>query len=315
MRKVSIFIAACMAASICSVMSVHAQDVSFQNSRLDRNPATVAMGGVSLGMGSSDAYAAYGNIAAAPMGEKRGDVAASYMMWSPSSELLKSNAFSAGAMFKAGSRVAIALAGNYDTGFSYEMFDDYGISQGMFKTGAYGAALGLGVKIIDCLSIGVNAHFAGEKIAADYKPLSVGADAYLMFTMKGFTATAGVASMGASFGKGVGSGEGESRVSLPSSVRAGVGYSRVFGGRHSVTFADDFDYYLNGSISDAIGAQYAFNDMLFVRAGYRFAYDSPVPSFFSCGLGVKFSGVHIDAAYLTGKTCKNSLCVGLGYTF
>ena len=41
-----------------------------------------------------------------------------------------------------------------------------------------------------------------------------------------------------------------------------------------------------------------------------------VPTYASLGMGVKFAGVHIDAAFLTAsQTLGNTLMVGLGYSF
>lgn len=67
----------------------------------------------------------------------------------------------------------------------------------------------------------------------------------------------------------------------------------------------------------AAGARYAFRDMVSVRTGYHFGTDkSPLPSYLSVGLGVKFFGVHLDFAYhLANELLGGSFKIGLGYSF
>ena len=58
--------------------------------------------------------------------------------------------------------------------------------------------------------------------------------------------------------------------------------------------------------------------MLTFRGGYHYGNASKgvIPSYASLGLGVKFFGVSIDAAYLFGsEILKNSFGVSLGYEF
>lgn len=298
---------------------------SFQFMRVGRDAATMAMAGSDMGTTRSSAFAAYGNVAASAFADGKGDAAVSYQIWAPGSDLSKLNAISAGAAFKIGSRVTMAVAGNYDMGASYDVIDDYGLPQGSYRMSDMCFGVGVGVKVIDCLSIGVNARYDSQNIASDYAPAAFAADAYLAFKHGGWVASAGVSSLGACFGKGV-SGSG-AKVTLPSSARLGAGYTGVAGEKHSFTGSIDADIYFNKAFAAAAGFQYGYNDILFLRAGYRYATAgktdqsgimqgvAPVPSFASVGVGVKFFGVHLDAAYLIGKEVKNSICLTLGYAF
>ena len=57
-------------------------------------------------------------------------------------------------------------------------------------------------------------------------------------------------------------------------------------------------------------------DLAFLRLGYSYGGKSAFPSYFSAGLGVKYSGFKLDATYLLGSAAiGGTLGVGLGYCF
>jgi len=63
------------------------------------------------------------------------------------------------------------------------------------------------------------------------------------------------------------------------------------------------------------GAEYTYNKMLSVRAGYE--YGNHDLSHFTVGVGIKYQGLRLNGSYMLGTTdAKNSyLTVGLGYDF
>ena len=84
-----------------------------------------------------------------------------------------------------------------------------------------------------------------------------------------------------------------------------------------MNFLLDADYYFNGGIAAALGAEYSFNDMIFARAGYHYGTSKAIITYFvTVGLGARFVGIDINFAYLTGNDLiGNTLTVGLGYSF
>ena len=68
-----------------------------------------------------------------------------------------------------------------------------------------------------------------------------------------------------------------------------------------------------------MGAEYGYDSLVYVRAGYHYAsVGNGIPSFASAGLGFRFFGVNIDAAYLFGwgnSPLKHTFTVGVGYSF
>ena len=77
------------------------------------------------------------------------------------------------------------------------------------------------------------------------------------------------------------------------------------------------DYLFSGALMAGLGLEYCIVDIVSVRAGYHYGDAAKaLPSFASVGLGVKFAGVHLDAAFLlASKTLGNTLMIGLGYSF
>ncbi len=100
-------------------------------------------------------------------------------------------------------------------------------------------------------------------------------------------------------------------------AKLGVGYTRAFD-KHALSATAETDILFAGAVMAGAGIEYSFRDLLFVRGGYHYGapHKAVVPSYGSAGLGVKFFGISLDAAYLFGsEILKNSFCVSLGYEF
>lgn len=267
--------------------------------RINRDAKTSAMGGI-------EAISGLYNPAAVPF--TGSDITASYQMWAPGGS--KSTNINVLGGIKIGKRLGITILGAYQAGQEYTTFDAAGKAGGTYAPSDLLAGVGVGFAITDFLSVGVNAKFANSTLAADAKYSAFAGDAFVMFAKGGLKASLGVASLGTPVKSG------EYAYSLPSSVKAGVGYTAGFG-KSAVDVAADFDYFFVGGIGAGLGTQYAWNDMVFVRAGFHVGSGkSPLPTYASLGLGFKFAGVHIDASWLTAnQILGNTLCIGVGYAF
>lgn len=267
--------------------------------RINRDAKTSAMGGI-------EAVSGLYNPAAVPF--TGSDITASYQMWAPGGA--KSTNINVLGGIKIGKRLGLNVLGAYQVGQGYTTYDASGKAGSTFVPSDLVAGLGVGFAITDFLSVGVNAKLANSTLAADAKYSAFAGDAFVMFAKGGLKATVGVASLGTPVKSG------ETSYSLPSSAKAGVGYTAGFG-KSAVDVAADFDYFFVGGIGVALGAQYAWNDMVFVRAGFHVGSgNAPIPTYASLGLGVKFAGFHIDASWLTAnQVLGNTICIGLGYAF
>ena len=267
--------------------------------RIDRSAVTSAMGG-------AEALSPLYNPAAVPF--RGSDVAVSYQNWAPAGA--KSTNLNLLGGFRAGKRLGINVLAAYQQGVEYIIFDNTGNGKSTYAPSDLLVGAGLGFAITDFLSVGVNVKFAQSSVASDVNYNALAGDAFFLFSKKGFSATVGVASLGTPVKSG------SESYSLPASAKVGLGYDARFG-TSAVFVAADTDVFFWGGLGAGLGAQYAWNDMVFLRAGFHLGTGhAPLPTYASVGLGVKFAGLHVDASYLlANKALGNTLCVGLGYAF
>lgn len=267
-------------------------------SAFDYSPVSLSMAGASLTDTSSVAYSVFGNPSMLPLSTKKMDVSFSYMNLTPST--YKTNNFSLGASgrFK---NFGVAL------GFAYSACPAV-VDKFQEKDMLLG--LGLAYRFADFISLGVNGKYAMQTFSSKNSYGAFIADIYLGGKVKGFGYSLGVNALGSKVKSG------KNSYSLPASLVLGLGYDALIGKKNAIGAHVDADYYFSKTFAAAIGLQYSFKDMLFVRGGYRIGGKSVVPSYGSAGLGFKIKGFHIDAAYLFGQSAfKNTFCVGLGYCF
>lgn len=279
--------------------------------RIARDPVSAAMGGTGVASTSASAYASFRNAAAIPYAENTLDVAAGYMNWQPSVSPVQD--ISAGAAWNIAGKFGIAAGFSYGACEKYDIMDASGKAAGSFSPSQVLAGLGLAWKVLPFLSLGANVKYLGNTLSEGQSYGSVASDIFLMTKVAGLKAAVGVSSLGSKVKSASGA-----RFSLPASATLGLEYGLNAGKRHGVDVLVDADYYFSGAFAAAAGASYTYNDLVSVRAGYRYGGESVIPSFASVGAGVKFFGVHIDIAYIiaTGDSpLRNTFSVGAGFAF
>ena len=265
--------------------------------------------GANLTQTSSIANASFSNAAAIPFAEDKFDVAAGYTMWQPSS--VNTTMMTAGAAFNLNNKFGVALGMMYGMNPAYDITDAGGAVKGQYKPTDMFFNAGLAWRFLPILSLGVNVGYASNSLAEDHLDGALVADVFLMTKISDLKATVGVANLGTGI-----SSIGGQKFSLPSCASLGLGYEKTFAQKHGVDVSLDADYYFKGGVAAAFGAEYTFNDLATVRAGYRYGGTTPVPSYASVGAGAKFMGIKLDLAYLIASgPAKNTLAVSLGYSF
>ena len=262
-----------------------------------------------MASGSETAYSSFRNSSVIPLSGDRFSTGFSYQNWAPDG--VKTSNMNFGAAFKAG-RFGFAVGGAYQMGEEYTTADASGNPKGTFSPNDMIVNGGVGLRILDNLSAGANVRYASQKLSDDNSYSAIAADFFLTYRLSDLNITAGVSSIGSS----VKSDSGDS-FSLPASATIGADWARQFSDSHGLRLAVDVDCLFSGNVTAAAGAQYSFKNMLFARAGYHFGTKEAVlPSFATVGLGVRFFGVSLDFAYLTGNdVIGNSMTFGLGYRF
>lgn len=275
--------------------------------RTGHSAAREAMAGAGSVSGASAAWASFDNAALSAFGDNTLDAAVSYNNWTPSS----GNMFAGGLTYRLGSNFGITAGAYYGLGKEYDIYSNEGVKKGTFTPTQMQFNLGAGLKILPWLSVGVNVHAAMETLAesANYKAFS--GDLFLMGQMDNFKFAAGVVSLGTPVKSSTGA-----SYNLPSSVKLAGGYEDSFGGISCAVYTDLDYFFLASGFSAAVGAELGWDEIASLRAGYHFASkNTPVPNYFSAGLGGRLLGFSLDAAVLLGGQLSGTVLVTLGYGF
>ncbi len=203
----------------------------------------------------------------------------------------------------------------------YAAYNTSGLSTGSFRPRNLEVRAGASYRIFDFLSLGASFGYLSQKLSSEmsYRAFSANVSAMVCFDFGSrslFKAMLEAGSLGTSVKSADGTG-----FHLPSFLRAEAGYGLLLG-KHRVEALGGCSYhFFSHALSASAGVSYSFNSLLFFRGGYNFGGDSlggnsPIPSYASAGVGVKFFGVSLDAAYLFGsEVIRNSLALTLGYSF
>lgn len=276
-------------------------------SLLENSPVSSAMGYAGSASCADLSWGAAENPAKLFYGGSKGEVSAAYRRYNPHG--ITSNDFGAAFGIRVGKRVALSIHGIYQAQEKYSIINENGaFTAEEFTPGNLSVGIGLGIKFIDALSLGVSLRMLHSSIAPELSLNALSANALLMAHFGDFSIIGGVANVGGALRKG---GPG-----LPSSGKIGGDYSHCFAGKHNIEIALDADFFFKGGIGMGVGAQYNWKEHIFVRGGYHYGSEKCLlPSFGTVGAGIKFWGVGLDFAYLIGNNLKDTFTVGLKFGF
>jgi len=208
--------------------------------------------------------------------------------------------FSGAGMAKIMNRIGFGLGASYLGGDSI----------GGFRTHDILVSGGIAYGIKDYLSIGINTRFAKqvltESISYEGASIDINAMAKISYAM---TATIGLSALGH---KVVSASGTEYR--QPANVYAGAEYVLGLEG-HKLALDAMGEYYFSGNFGAALGASFTYEDMVTVRAGYRYASEwCVIPSHFALGLGGKYMGFTFDATFAVLPSSYIT-CASIGFNF
>lgn len=297
MKKISTF-----AAAILIATGLYAQDaasVAMPFSALPRTVRTLSLGGVTA---SDDASFRL-------LGEDRLDASASWYSWAPSTSA--SNDVNVDFFARFGQRFGLQAQFALDNGQRYDIYKETGVKGGFYVPKDMLLRLGAAYRITPSISAGATFRYLNSALTAKNSYSAFDADVMASMDLAGARVAAGVTNLGTS----VKSADGTS-FPLPMAITVAGDYPLVFADKHCIDFKAQADWFLKGGLRAGVGAEYGFADMAFLRVGYSYGGKSPFPSFLSLGIGGKFSGISINAAYLLGSpTVGGTLALGAGYSF
>lgn len=188
---------------------------------------------------------------------------------------------------------------------------DFGGAYGSFAPNDLIVAGGAGISFAGHFSLGLSVKYVQQRLMADYSLSGVAFTAMAQYRLSGLNVAAGIAN----FGSGVKSESGQASP-LPASARLAASYELALG-PGTLGAAIDADYYFAGKFGVSAGLQYGLWDMIYARAGYRYASQGAVyPSHLALGLGFRWNWLCLDVYYLTANAqLGSSLGAGLSIRF
>ena len=222
------------------------------------------------------------------------DAGVSYGKWTPGA--LDYSALQAGAFMGLNDNFGIRLDYRNNLFAAFDQVDENGNVKGTVKPGEQRILAGVSLRLAETFFIDVNGKYYMADLAGN-KASAFAGDIGFSYAKDALTAGLKVADIGSKYSFG------STAYSLPMRILAGGSYTLAPADKHSIMLGADLGYIIPEgyqAFTAAVGAQYAFNQMVFARAGYHYA-SAVAPSFASFGLGFAFKGVGLDAAYLLGK--------------
>lgn len=222
------------------------------------------------------------------------DVALSFGKWAP--QQLNYSALQAGGFLALGERFGVRLDYRNNLFPEFVQIDQNGNEKGTSKPVEQRILAGVSLRLTDNIFIDVNGKYMMADLA-ESKASAFAGDIAFSYAKDGMTLGVKAADLGTkySFVK--------TASSLPMRVMAGGSYCLSPADRHTLTLGADLGYILPQeykAFTAAVGAEYAFNQLVFARAGYHFS-SAVAPRFASFGLGLNIKGIGLDAAYLLGQ--------------
>lgn len=308
MKRITRILMAAAVLAMPVLSHAQTQELALQSARIAHSPVALGMGGAELLSTSSTAWGSYGNIAALPFSGLKGDAQVSYNSWGPAS----AGYYNGAVGFNLKNKVGLSAGFSTGSGEAYDMFDDNGNAAGQFTPKNLRANFGFSWRFVEWVSLGANISYVSETLLEGCTSKAAAADIFVMGEFKGIRASAGVRKLGGKVEDSKGNG-----FPLASSAVAAIGYAKDFD-RNRIEAEADMDYYLSGKapFSVSLGVAYTYNDMVSIRGGYHTG--GVVGNFASVGLGLKFFGVRLDAAFLlagSDSPMNKTLGAGLGYCF
>ncbi len=222
------------------------------------------------------------------------DVALSFGKWAP--QQFNYSALQAGGFLALSERFGVRLDYRNNLFPEFVQIDQNGNEKGTFKPGEQRILAGVSLRLTDNMYIDVNGKYLSADLAGN-KASAFAGDIAFSYVKDGMTLGVKAADLGTKYSFG------SAASSLPMRVMAGGSYRLSPAEKHAITLGADLGYILPQeykAFTAAVGAEYAFNQLVFARAGYHFS-SAVAPRFASFGLGLNIKGIGLDAAYLLGQ--------------
>ncbi len=206
-------------------------------------------------------------------------------------------------------------------GFRYQGGLELPVEGGTLSPEDYTVDAAYSIRLSDRFSLAAGIGFVHSKILTSASAVSFNIGGYFRdsFNIFGNKSTYILGVSVRDFGTSLDYGTGYSSSSLPGNIGMGGETSVLFGDKHRVTLALSERYYLLPSdatlFTGNIGAEYTFNSLVSLRAGYRYAEHDFCS--YSVGAGISLRFIRLDVCHQRGiggnKINLTSLSLGVGF--
>ncbi|MCK5242273.1 PorV/PorQ family protein [bacterium] len=169
--------------------------------------------------------------------------------------------------------------------------------------------IGYGHQLTTGMLIGASIKAFHSQLMEEYDALALGADIGLIYKLQdlpGLSAGVALQNIGTEI-KYLDQGD-----PMPTILRAGLAYAKAVGQDHYLVAGLDALFSNDKDPQQHVGIEYAWQDMLFLRTGYKLGYD--IDSL-TAGAGLKIEGLQIDYAFTSRSIAESIHRFSIGYTF
>ncbi len=229
---------------------------------------------------------------------------AGFSSWAPAA--VACNILSAGASARIGDKMAFGLSYRSFKDQPYEIKNSTGSGTTMYSPADMFLSLSFSYATTDKLGLGMKLRYVTSAIGPELKGTAFCADLSAYYKNGCWSAGAGLFNIGSKIDWGA------DKYSLPAVAKAGAAYELG-----AFKAGMEAEYLLEGAFGASAAAEYCIAGIASAKAGYHYGNkEKGLASFASAGLGVKYFGVSLNAAYLfASETLGGSWMVGLGYSF
>lgn len=292
MNRISIILAVCLFPLAAAAQNPVSEALPF--TQLDFSPASIGMGGTKVS-----------SVATVPLSGIELAGGLSYQSYLPA---ISPTSYFGGGIAGTFEDLGYSLSFVRGTGEKVFVLDDI---VDHYDPAEMLVSAGLSYVFLDFLSLGVNVYYGKEQTMANHFNSAFAADVFVAGKLGGLDFAAGANALGQKVKS-----ENTGDFSLPSALTLAAGYAYELMEDHLLTARAKVDSYFSGALAAGAGVEYCWSGMLSARAGYHYGGDSIIPSYASAGLGLRYSGITLDAAYLfASDVLGGSFAISAGVRF
>lgn len=293
--------------SLSVIIQMSGQSLSFLN--ISSDPYVHSMGGNTLTLEES-AFTVSNNASAMPFSKETGHIAASYISWMPDNLNQQLIGLSG---FHNINRFSYGLSGKYYIHSPYEITNNQGFSDGQFTPSEFSVDIAFSYRIIKGLSAGISLRYVNSVLSDKYKARAYSTDISVSYRTKSLRIAIAATNIGSKVDYGT------TPYNMPMMAKVGIGYILGINEKNSIGIHAEGDFLVyKKNIMASLGAEYSYNDMVFIRAGYHYGNISYLPSYASTGIGLRVFGINLSGAYILGldnSPINGTYMFSLGYQF